>query len=83
MHFITWLGYRALFNSASPTRRARKWEPKVYLVVGVGAPTVRTGDELSRFSYPRHFSNSDLITVLFDMCMGRIIYRYRSFFRRS
>ena len=65
MHFITWLGYRALFNSASPTPRARKWEPKVDLVVG--APTVRTGDELSRFSYPRHFSNSDLITVLFDM----------------
>ena len=49
MHFITWLGYRALFNSAYPTRRARKWEPKI--VVGVGAPTVRTGDEPSRFSY--------------------------------
>ena len=30
------------------------------------APTVRTGgvrDEISRFSYPRDFSNSDLITV--------------------
>ena len=61
MHFFTWLGYRALFNSASPTRRARKWEPKVDLVVGVGASTVRTGDELTRFSYPRNFSNSDLI----------------------
>ena len=24
MHLITWLGYRALFNSASPTRRARR-----------------------------------------------------------
>ncbi len=46
-----WLGYRALFNSAYPTQRARKWEPKV--VVGVGAPTVRTGDEFSRFSYPK------------------------------
>ena len=65
MYFITWLGYRALFNFASPTPRASKWEPKVDLVVG--APTVRMGDELSRFSYPRHFSNSDLITVLFDM----------------
>ena len=56
MHFITWLGYRALFNSASPTQRARKWEPKVDLVVGVRAPTVRMGgvrDEISRFLYPR------------------------------
>ena len=35
----------------SPIRRARKWEPKVDLVVG--APTVRTGDELSCFSYPK------------------------------
>ena len=66
MHFITWLGYRTLFNSASPTRRARNWEPKVDFVVGVRAPTVRTGgvrDEISRFSYPRDFSNNDLITV--------------------
>ena len=62
MHFITWLGYRALFNSASPILG---WEPKVDLVVE--APTARgggvVGDECFHFSYPRNFSNSDLITV--------------------
>ena len=59
MHFITWLGYRALFNSVYPTRQARKWEPKVV----VGVPTVRTGDELSCFSYPRNVFVGDFITV--------------------
>ena len=82
MHFITWLGYRALFNSASPTRRARKWEPKVDLVVGVGAPAVRTGDELFRFSYPGNFSNSDFITVfkIASIWVVTDIFHYRSFF---
>ena len=82
MHFITRLAYRALFNSASPTLRARKWEPKVDLVVGDGAPTVSTGDELSRFSYPRNLSNGDLITVNNEV-VTRDNFRYRSFFRRS
>ena len=42
---------------------ARKWEPKVDLVVGVGAPTVCMEDEISRFSHTRNFSNFDSVTV--------------------